>query len=372
MTSREPDLASVHTPQPVTDPTRPALSPTPPAPLRAGRGGLRPFAGALRPALVAVALALGVAGCDHGTDFDGPRLTDRFGDFSLLDPLQASRQSVDFAAGEAVTFTARFNKQTDWVLEIVGEQSGAVKRIEGFSNELTEQNATWRGGTTDLPFFKGEPVTASLFFPDEAGSDTTRADIAVLSPRTYPGNVLAAFEGDDNFDVGNFEFELEGAGISAEVPPAQGNGFYLFRGTDDVVTNFFVGLIDVLPTDGRSYAEVPTTVPEDLYLNFFIRGFDTPNVIAVIQVIADGNGSGAFEDGQDTVFPFGDIVVDFEGWRAFAKPLSELGLTQRQAGEIVAVRVLLISDNNSQPDPPLPVDFGIDYITFTGGGPLEL
>ena len=324
------------------------------------------------PALLCLALAVAAVGCDHGTEFDGPRLVDRFGDFSLLDPLEASRTAVDFAAGEAVTFTARFNKQTDWVLEIVGEQSGAVKRITGFSAELTEQNATWRGGTTDLPLFKGEPVTARLFFPDEVGTDTTRADVAVLSPREYPGVVVAAFEGDDDLTTGNFEFELEGAGISAEVPPAQGDGFFLFRGTDDTVTNFFVGLIDLRPPDGGSYVDVPTTVPENLYLNFFLRGFDTPNVIAVVQVIADGNDSGDFEDGQDVVFPFGDVVVDFEGWRAFSKPLSELGLTQAQAGEIVAVRVLLISDENSQPNPPLQVDYGVDYITFTAGGPLEL
>lgn len=324
-----------------------------------------------RPLLLCL-LAVAVAGCDHMTDPDGPSLVDRFGDFALLEPLEASTGAVDFAAGEAVTFSARFNKQTDWVLEIVGQQSGAVKRIEGFSNELSAANASWRGGTTELPLFKDEPVTASLFFPDEAGSDTTRVELAVLSPRAYPGDVVAAFEGGDNIRLGNFEFELQNFGISAEVPPAQGDGFYLFRGTDNVVNNFFVGLVELLPTGGDSYHAVPTTVPEDLYLNFFLYGFDTPNTIAVVQVIADANGNGVFNDGTDTVFPFGDVPIDFTGWRAFSKPLSELGLTQQQAGEIVNVRVLLISDNNSQPSPPLQVEYGIDYVTFTAGGPLQL
>ena len=60
------------------------------------------------------------------------------------------------------------------------------------------------------------------------------------------------------------------------------------------------------------------------------------------------------------------------GWRAVGIPLSETAITRAQAQEIVAVRVLLISDANAQPSPPLPVAFGIDYITFTAGAPLDL
>ena len=317
-------------------------------------------------------VGLGVTGCDHLTEPDGPRLIDRFGDFAVLDPLAVDRVSVDFAAGESVTFTGRFNKQVNWVVEITGQESGAVKRLEGFSATLDAMNAQWRGGTTELPLFKDEPVEAALFVPEEM-SDTTRVMIEVVTPRTYPGEVAADFEGSDDITVGNFEFEFEGAGISAEVPPAQGDGFYLFRGTDDVLTNFFVGLIDIRPRDDASFFTVPTAVPEDLYLNFFLYSFGTPNTIAVVQVITDGNGSGGFEDGQDTVYPAYDAPVDGVGWQAIGVRLSDIGITSStEAAEIVALRVLLISDENNQPNPPVQVDFGIDYLTFTAGGPLEL
>ncbi|MDX1545768.1 MAG: hypothetical protein R3247_02200 [Rhodothermales bacterium] len=320
---------------------------------------------------LALALCLVVVGCDHATDFEGPRLIDRFGDFTLLEPLAASQGTVDFAGGESVAFTARFNKQVNWVVEITGQQSGAVKRLEGFSAELTADNARWNGGTTELPFFKAEEVEAALFVPEE-DADTTRATLTVTAPRTYPGIVVADFEGGDEIAVGNFEFELDAAsGPSAEVPPAEGDAFYLFRGTDDVVPNFFVGLIDITPSDG-SFFPVPTTVPEDLYFNMFLYSFDVPHTIAVVQLIVDANGSGAFEDGEDDVFPFGDLPVDWEGWQHFFKPLSELGMSQAQAQEIVAVRVLLISNNNTQPTPPRPVEYGIDFITFTAGAPLQL
>lgn len=331
------------------------------------------FPGALAAAAL---LALAAGGCDHATDPDGPSLVDRFGPFNVVEPLSASETAVAFADGGAVTFAARFNKRTDWVLEIVGQQSGAVRRIEGSSNELTAENARWTGRTTTLPLFKAEPVTARLFFPDEPGSDTTAVDLAVLSPRAYPGVVVADFEAPSSaVRVGNFEFEFRGAGISAEVPPGQGNGFFLLRGVEPPsgpTRNFFVGLIDILSRPTGTPFAVPTTVPEDLYLNFFIRGFGTPNTIAVVQLIADVNGNGVFNDGADTVFEVYNQPVDFEGWRPVAVRASTAGLNQTQAGQLVAVRVLLISDNTNQPATPLPVDFGIDYVTFTAGGPLEL
>jgi hypothetical protein len=324
-----------------------------------------------------LALGLWTAGCDHVTDPDGPNLTDRFGDFRIVDPIEASQATVDFAAGGSVAFTASFNKQVAWVVEITGRESGAVKRIEGFSNELTAENARWNGGTTDLPLFRDEIADVALFVPAE-NSDTTRATVEVLVPRTYPGNVVADFEGSDNITVGNFEFEFQGAGISTSptvmttVPAGQGNAFYYLRGTDSVVRNFFVGLIDIRPRGNASFFTVPTSVPQNLYFNMFLYSFNAPHTIAVVQVIADANGTGRFEDGQDTVFPYGDIRPDWNGWRLFSKPVGDLGMTQTQAQQIVAVRVLLISDNNSQPATPLPVVYGIDNITFTGGGPLEL
>ena len=335
---------------------------------------------------LALVLALGVAaaGCDHETDFAGPRLIDRFGDFALIDPLMASLEAVDFAAGEEVSFEARFNKQVNWVLEIVGQESGALKRIEGFSDELTAENALWLGGTTELPLFKDEPVEAFLFTPEEEGSDTTSVSLEVLAPRNYPGNVVADFEGSDAIIVTNPEFEFDENGISAEVPPAQGDGFYLLRGTDDVVANnFFIGLITILPPGGGTF-EVPTDVAEELYLNCFLYGFGTPNTIAVVEVVVDGNGTGTYEEGQDVIVPLGsDVefpnvgVIDFEGWEPYAEAASSFGqfgagITDGQTQEIVAVRVVLISDAGNQPTPPLQVEYGIDYITFTAGGPLEL
>lgn len=336
-------------------------------------------------ASLVLATGFAVAGCDHNTEFDGPNLTDRFGPFTPLDPIAADRSTVDFAAGQQVVFSGSFNKQVNWVIEITGQESQAVKRIEGFSDELDDTNATWDGGTTVLPFFKDEPVEAILFVPEEM-SDTSRVALTVTTPRTYPGSVVADFEGGDALSLVNPEFEFDEVGISSEITPAQGNGFYLLRGTDDVVANnFFIGLVTILPPGGAGTFDVPTDIASELFLNLFLYNYETANTIPVVEVVVDGNGTGRYEDGQDVIIPIGsDVefpnVVDGlveGGWNAYSEAASSFGafgggLTDQQTQQIVAIRVVLISDANAQPNPPLQVEYGVDFITFTAGGPLEL
>lgn len=329
-----------------------------------------------RSVLASSLVVLAIAGCDHVTEPDGPNLTDRFGPFTLVSPLAASQATVDFAAGESVTFSAQFNKNTNWIVEIVGQESGAVKRIEGFDRELTADNARWLGGTTQLPFFRDEPVTASLLLPSEQQTDTTRTDVTVVAPRVYPGEVVTGFEEDDDATIflGNFEFDFDLAetGLSTSVPAAEGETFYRLRGTDRTLDNFFVGLVQITSPSDDGYFAVPTTVPEELYFNAFLHNFDAEYTIAILEIAVDGNDNGRFNDGADPIFSSGEIRLSEPGWTAYSLSLGDVGLTQEQAGKIVAIRAVLISDNTVQPDPREPVDFGVDYITFTAGGPLEL
>ncbi|MEM6327194.1 MAG: hypothetical protein AAF791_08755 [Bacteroidota bacterium] len=324
---------------------------------------------------VGLVLAAGLSGCDHFTDPDGPNLTDRFGPFQLVEAVAADRATVDFAGGESVVFTAQFNKQTTWVLEIVGQESGAVRRIEGFSRELNADNARWSGRTTELPFFRPEDVVATLSFPDEPDANETTTQVSVQSARTYPGNVVTGFEQGDPGDIflGNFEFDfdLSVTGVRTDPPAAEGNAFYRLRGTDATLNNFFVGLVRVTSQNANGYFTVPTAIPEDLYLNAFLRNFDAENTIIILEVVVDANGNGRF-DNNDSIIGSGDIRLSEPGWTAFSRPISEFGLDEAQAQQIVAIRAVLISDNSAQPTPREPVDFGIDYITFTAGAPLEL
>jgi len=125
---------------------------------------------------------------------------------------------------------------------------------------------------------------------------------------------------------------------------------------------------------GETYVQVPTTVPEELYFNCFLYSDAGPHGLAIIDFIFDTNDTGAFEDGQDTGLrvPVDYNLATWDGWQQISHPMSDIGVSQENLSKLVAIRLLLISDMNAQPSPPLQVDFGIDFMIFTDGGPLVL
>jgi len=332
---------------------------------------------ALHRLLFLALLALMAPACDHETDtFDGPNLVDRFGDFAVLTDLSISRTTVDFAAGETVVFTAELNKNIAWVIEITGTESGAVKRIEGFNRTINADNATWRGGTTDLPLFKDEVCTVELLVPEVPAFSSTGM-VETLSSRTYEGSLFTDFENDlgVNAKVGNFEFEFTNrTGRQTDIP-SQGSFYYRLEGTDNVVPNFFVGLVDFSSqVTGQPYAPLPTTVPEELYFNCFMYSDAGPHGLAIIDFYFDSDDDGVFDGEKDTSFrvPTDYDLATWDGWRQISHPMSETGISQAQLEKLVGIRLLLISNMNTQPNPPLQVDFGIDFMIFTAGKALEL
>lgn len=327
--------------------------------------------------ITAFALLFSFTSCDHETDtFDGPDLIDRFGEFIVIDSLGQSRTTVDFSAGENVVFTAQFNKNIEWIIEIVGQESGARKLIEGFDKDIDASNATWVGNTTELPFFRNEMCSVKITVPEEPDFiDSAMVEITGL--KAYEGALFTDFEGDlgNNIDPGNFEFELTpNTGVKTDSLAAQGESYYYFEGTDNLNPNFFVGLININSTiAGSTYASFPTTIPENLYFNCFLYSDGGPHGIAVIQFVFDSNDNGVFDDGVDQTFQLdGDFPLNWTGWRHIHHSMADVNMTQAQLEKLVSIRVLLISDNNAQPNPPLQVDFGIDFMTFTQDGPLEL
>jgi hypothetical protein len=317
-----------------------------------------------------------IVACSHDTDtFDGPNLIDRFGDFNVVEGLGVSSPTVNFTAGETVFFTAQFNKNVDWVVQITGSVSGAVKRIEGFDRELNQENATWNGGTTDLPFFKAEMCTVELLIPEEPDYKDT-GEVEVLGTKTYEGGLVTDFEEDPGTDlfIGNFEFDFSPAtGRTDALTAAEGDFCLLLEGTDNTLDNFFVGLITVNASiTGETYIPLPTTVPEEVFFNCFMFSDGTPYTIAVIEFAFDSNDSGAYEDGDATFKIDGDFPISWEGWRHINHPMSEVGISQEQLEKLVAIRFILISDNNAQPIPREQVGYAVDFVTFTQGAPLEL
>ncbi len=322
---------------------------------------------------------LTTSSCDRDLeDPAGPSLIDRFADFESVDTLTASQNTVDFAAGGTVFFRAAFNKSVDWILRIEGMQSGAVKVIEGFDLRLDESNATWNGTATTPPLFRDEECMVTLSIPEEPSYGDTLM-ITSLSQRPLPTNFLVTdFESDPgaNIILGNFEFKLVLAetGRRSDFPAVVGDFYYILTGNPNPDFNpFFLGLVDIKSSiAGNPYMQLPQASPSQIYFNWFMWHDASPHAMASVQIAVDSNDSGDFEDGQDAIFSSeNNLMLMHTGWRHYSFTMADLGMTSDDVEKIVAIRIVLLSDHDNQPTPPLQVRFAVDYLTFTIGQPLS-
>jgi len=327
--------------------------------------------------LLLIGLLSSFISCRETDGFDGPSIIDQYGEFALVTSLEANRTSVDFQNGQTVHFTAEFNKNVSWTITITGQASGAVKEITGLSRKLDVDNASWNGSTTHLPKFRVENCTAVLTIENEPDVSES-VTIEAVSPKNDIGELIADFESDagNNIFFGNYEFELTpDSGPQNDIPAAQGNRYYLLKGTDagGVPGNYFVGLIDIKASiTGNTYFPVPTQDPSQLYFNAFLYSDGRPYTIAVIQFAYDTNDNGEYNDGIDQTFQLeGDFPLAHTGWIHISHTLAEAGMSEEHLNKIVAVRALLISNENDQPNPREEVGYGIDYLFFTANAPLN-
>jgi hypothetical protein len=322
-------------------------------------------------------LLLVFAACDRETDPEGPSLFDRFAPLVVFDSLQTSVDSLDFSLGESVSFSAKFNKNIDWVVKITGQNSGAVKILSAFGSTVNESNATWEGGTTELPLFRDEPCLVTVSIPEEPEFGDTLM-INVLGTLNYDGVMVTDFEENPGacIELGDFEFELANSGRLDDTTAAQGDFFYRLAGTDNATggptDNYFVGLARIFACiTGETFFQVPTTVPENLYLNLFVAGRETPYTRVVLGLIIDTNDSGDFELGQDEIRSL-EFDPTYTGWRLQSFTAAEFGASQADLEKVVGIELVLISLNNLQSNPREEVGFETDFMIFTQGGPLEL
>jgi len=322
-------------------------------------------------------LLLVFAACDRDLDPEGPSLFDRFAPLEVFDSLQVSAATVDFSSGQSVSFTAEFNKSVDWVITITGQESGGIYEIKRFERFVEPENATWSGNTTILPLFRVEPCMVVLSVPEEPDfGDTLFVDIT--GTLAYEGLLVTDFEepAGPAIELGDFEFELANSGRRSDTIAAQGDFFYRLAGIDNATggptDNFFVGLTRIFASiNNVTYFDVPTTVPENLYLNLFVRGRPDGLTRVTLGLLIDGNDSGVFEEGPD---PIKTVEFDptYEGWRLQSFTAAEMGVTQDDLEKVVGIQALLVSLNNLQPDPRVEVGFEMDYLIFTQNIPLEL
>ena len=136
-----------------------------------------------------IVLLFFLLGCTK-IDFEGPSIENLYGDFEIIKPLEIINRNPSFSNNEQVSFHSEFNKPVEWKITIQGLSTGAYKEITGFSNLIDSNTISWRGGSSQVPFFSEEECAIELTFENEM--DTLRDTINILSTKSY--DIIFSFD----------------------------------------------------------------------------------------------------------------------------------------------------------------------------------
>jgi hypothetical protein len=232
--------------------------------------------------LVIAIIFSAVTACRKDTNtIDGPSINETYSTFKVIDAFKADKSSVDFNAGDKVTFSATFNKVVNWKITVTGNTSKAQKIFSGDSKTINLSNALWNGSTTKFPIFGIESCTAQLTIKDIV--DTFKVNINITQPKKIDGLVIADFEGGLNSawtkfiqSGANMDFK-----VKADTFAPQGTKYLNMAGT--VNWDYLIGLIDY---PASAYGGNPTLAldanPENVYFNCLVYGVPNTNQSSVL------------------------------------------------------------------------------------------
>jgi hypothetical protein len=319
--------------------------------------------------------AFAVQGCKVDEEFEGPSLVDLYGEFAILQDFDISDRSVNFSENETTTFTAVFNKNVAWKVEVKGLSSGALTEITGFSSQLDASNARWNGATTILPMFRAEECAVELTFENER--DTIRDTLNVTGGRIHSGFLLSDFEG--GFPAGWNTFVQSGANMSFIVQTnntaAQGNRYYDMGGT--VGWDWLKGLVNIpAGAYGGTHFDLNPN-PEALFFNVLVyKPAGITNGIVLFQFKEDDNLNGSYNTTNEDMYSI-EVRPTVDGWSLISvnyadlatlvngAPAAPIGNGLREPDKLREISVLFLAN----PTTGYSQSY-MDYLIFTENGPL--
>jgi hypothetical protein len=338
---------------------------------------------------IAIVLFLGLLHACNKESFEGPSLTNYFGTFEVLEPLNISNNMPDFANGELVRFQSRFNKVVDWKITITGVTTASMKELTGRSIEIDPDLVFWTGSTDEVPFFQEEECSIELTFDNE--EDTLVDALSIESTKQFEGITVADFE--NGLPEGTLLFKQLGGNMTFEIAnddPVQGDAYYKMGGR--VGFDWVVGQIDI-PLD---ISDVVSS-PEDFFLNLGILSGDANGEFATNQFVkilisesdtpfndnTSNNAADVFENDME-VYQYKFQPVDWVGWNYVnvsydmfeEKNASNQEVNyDRDPNNITAIRIQCqCCPWNSSVACPENESFeartDIDFVVFTEGMPL--
>ncbi len=322
-------------------------------------------------------LTILILGCrkeEVGT-FEGPSIDELNSPFSVLTGLASSRDSVNFATGETVYFTAELSKTVAWQLRIIGEESGAEKIVTGLNKVIDAEVYTWDGSTTNLPLFRNENCQVQLTFEGE--TDTLTTVVKVLTPKTNNGFLIADFDGGFNpgwsffFQSGlDMNFSIVNDGTAPE-----GEKHYNMEGTVD--WDYLIGLINFKASAYGESSFPLNSNSDNVYFNTMIYGDPIfLNSIILFQFEEDENGDGTFDGATEDMYSL-EIPVNWTGWKlvsikysdlpslASGVPVAANGNAVHNSDRISTINMLHLANPATG-----HARSKLDYLIFTENGPL--
>ena len=374
---------------------------------------------------------IGLGACKP--DKIGPDLFPATSSFSILENFKSSSNSVNFGnAGSNVSFSAKFNENVSWEIELKGLSNGAVANWSGNGTEFDADDVLWLGKSNGVPFFStGEYVNAYLKI---LGHDSIYQidSIKVESAYSYQ---LQTINGVKHIVIDDFEkiSSKRYAPVSLAASPdgadsetnfiassntfIQGSRSYYMIGRDDNKNSWCGGinnenLIDFYLVDSESKLRIDSGInPNDLYFNIFVYGTGKPNTSVQLKVYeldaksyvnATGdtvminsredmrnyvyndatlpptvNTFAAYNQANNDGYIY-DIEVTWVGWKLVSAPYAKfkpandflMGGNGDRKKESWRVAGMAIS-LLSQPTPGALVDTYIDYLVITQGGKFQ-
>ena len=307
---------------------------------------------------------------------EGPSLNDLFADLEILEPLSVVGDSVDFASGQNIYFTASFSKQLDWKIQIKGLSSGSVKIILGKSNEINQSNSTWLGNSSSLPFFTNENCDVELSF--EIDDTTIYNYLNIQVEKDYQNeNTVLITDLENNFNPNFTGFFQSGCTRALAIGGAGQKDKYLAQfGTCD--WDWLIGYVDYFSTFWYDDKNNMINDPSKLYFNIMIQGASTispvtslPNSLFKLEFYEDENGDDYYDASSEDRFDL-EFDINWTGWRMVSicyndliPPSTNSGNGIKEPAKIFKVRTLLLANPESG-----FAKADIDFIIWSNGAPI--
>lgn len=328
-----------------------------------------------------------LSSCKKSDKIEGPELVDLFGEFKVLEPLKASIANPNFANGDIVKYHTKLSIRTNWTIEVIGLNSGAIKVFTGNEKDFDLNPILWNGSITFAPFFrKNEPVVARMRFdnyPDTLYSDTIT--ISASRPTPAVDILIDDFESPqrayNTFTEGQQTFNSTSVNFQG-VAPAEKNRFYALGANHGPTASLFLcgmGLsAKASQGTGNNYFVFNTDNPKRIYFNAYVYGWGDNNAQLSVQFQEDDNLDGVYQPAQEGTYQQ-QINVNWTGWKLVSFSYDQTSIStsggfgnidatgKKDLDRIINVQFLLLA----QPGTAGNTRVGLDYASFTYINPFQ-